>query len=113
MLVPALDRFSARLDPRCVSVAPGSVGSASLSYLVWMMVVMAEVLVLDPVALVDVGAEALESALVSWSSTMAASEFRWLRLVAEYDRRRLFERWECQTCAQWLMWHCSLDLRRP
>ncbi|MEZ5236872.1 MAG: DUF222 domain-containing protein [Acidimicrobiales bacterium] len=76
-----------------------------------MMVVM-EVLVLDPVALVDVGAEALESALVSWSSTMAASEFRWLRLVAEYDRRRLFERCqECQTCAQWLMWHCSLDLR--
>ncbi|MGD9754332.1 MAG: DUF222 domain-containing protein [Acidimicrobiia bacterium] len=72
---------------------------------------MAEVLALDPVALVDVGAEGLESALVSWSSTMAASEFRWLRLVAEYDRRRLYERWECQTCAQWLMWHCSLDLR--
>ena len=90
---------------------PVRVALASLSYLVWMMVVMAEVLALDPVVLVDVGAEALESALVSWSSTMAASEFRWLRLVAEYDRRQLYERWECQTCAQWLMWHCSLDLR--
>ena len=72
---------------------------------------MAEVLELDPAALTDVSADALEPALGSWSATVAASEFRWLRLVAEHDRRRLDERWECRTCAHWLMWHCALDIR--
>ena len=75
------------------------------------VVELADVLRLDDDGLGSLAGERLEWALVSWSSSMAASEYRWLRLVAEFDRRQLYERWECQTCAKWLMWRCSLDSR--
>ncbi|MFN0026363.1 MAG: DUF222 domain-containing protein [Acidimicrobiales bacterium] len=58
-----------------------------------------------------VSAEDLADRLCSWAGSVAASEYRWLKAVAEFDRRGLYERWECRTCAHWLMWRCSLDIR--
>lgn len=66
---------------------------------------------LDGAALAGLPEEALERGLVSWSSTMAASECRWLRLVAEFDRRQRYLHWGCQNSAKWLMWRCGLDQR--
>ena len=39
------------------------------------------------------------------------AEYRWLELVAEYDRRAGHETWGCRTIAHWLSWHCGLDMR--
>ncbi|MCC6435211.1 MAG: hypothetical protein IT196_09300, partial [Acidimicrobiales bacterium] len=70
-----------------------------------------DVLRLEGAELGSLPGEQLERVLVSWSSSMAASEYRWLRLVAEFDRRQLYLRWECQNSAKWLMWRCGLDQR--
>jgi hypothetical protein len=32
-------------------------------------------------------------------------------LVAEFDRRRLYESWECRSAAQWLSWKCAIAPR--
>ncbi|MFN0025772.1 MAG: DUF222 domain-containing protein [Acidimicrobiales bacterium] len=66
---------------------------------------------IDVRTLESVPAEELAERLCSWAGRAAASEFRWLQIAAEFDRRGLYQRWECQTCAQWLMWQCSLDIR--
>lgn len=56
-------------------------------------------------------AEELAARLCSWAGSVSAGEYRWLQIVAEFDRRGLYQRWECHTCAHWLMWQCSLDIR--
>ncbi len=66
---------------------------------------------IDVLSLDAGSAQELADRLCSWAGSVAASEYRWLQLVAEFDRRGLYEKWECRTCAQWLMWQCSLDIR--
>ena len=63
---------------------------------------------------VDVDAtpiERLEAEITELAGHLAATECRWLVLIAEYDRRAGYEAWGCRTCAHWLSWHCALDLR--
>ncbi|HUF34023.1 MAG TPA: DUF222 domain-containing protein [Acidimicrobiales bacterium] len=55
--------------------------------------------------------ERLEAEITSLAGQLAAAECRWLLLVAEMDRRRGWESWECRSCAQWLSWRCGLSLR--
>ncbi len=55
--------------------------------------------------------ERLEAEITELAGHLAAGECRWLRLVAEYDRRAGHETWGCQTVAHWLSWHCGLDMR--
>jgi hypothetical protein len=55
--------------------------------------------------------ERLEAEITALAGHLAAGECRWLRLVAEYDRRAGHETWGCPTVAHWLSWHCGLDMR--
>lgn len=55
--------------------------------------------------------ERLEAEITSLAGQVAAAECRWLLLIAEMDRRRGWESWECRSCAHWLAWTCGLGLR--
>ena len=52
----------------------------------------------------------IEQELVSLASAIAASTCRFLLLVAEFDSRRLWARWECRSAAHWLSWRCGMSL---
>ena len=53
----------------------------------------------------------LEAAITEGAGHLAAFEARWLALVAEFDRREGWVAWGARSCAHWLSWRCSLDLR--
>jgi hypothetical protein len=55
--------------------------------------------------------ERLEAEICELAGHLAAAEARWLALVAEFDRREGWARWECRSCAHWLSWHCAIDVR--
>lgn len=46
--------------------------------------------------------ERLEAEIASLAAHLTAAMCEWLLLVAEYDRRRAFESWECVSMVQWL-----------
>ena len=50
----------------------------------------------------------LESRICSLAGRLAASTGRWLRLVAEFDRRKGWAQWGIKSCAHWLAWACSV-----
>ena len=52
--------------------------------------------------------ERLEMQLKGQAAHVAAAMCRWLLLVAEYDRRGAYERWEQRSCAEWLAFHCGV-----
>jgi hypothetical protein len=45
------------------------------------------------------------------SAHIAAATYRWLRMLAEYDRRRAWAGWGVRSFAHWLSWRCGLDIR--
>lgn len=55
--------------------------------------------------------ERLEAELCTWSANLAAAEFRWFALLAEFDRRDGWQQWECQSCVHWMTWQLGLDIR--
>ena len=55
--------------------------------------------------------ERLEAEICELAGHLAAGEARWLALVAVFDRREGWARWECRSCAHWLAWHCGVDVR--
>src|SRR4051794_25848845 len=73
----------------------------------------------------ELPAERLEAELTTLAAHMHAGMFRFLVMVAEFDRRGggerwggattdrrgLYESWECQTTSQWLVWKCSIAPR--
>ncbi|MEQ1700295.1 MAG: HNH endonuclease signature motif containing protein [Ilumatobacteraceae bacterium] len=67
--------------------------------------------VADPIDLTELPLERLEAELCSWSANLAAAEFRWMALLAEFDRREGWRQWECPSCVTWMCWQLSLDLR--
>lgn len=38
-----------------------------------------------------------------------AATARWLLMIAEFDRRKGWADWDCQSCAHWLSWRCGLS----
>ena len=54
--------------------------------------------------------ERLEAELATMAAHVAAGMGRWLTLVAEFDRRRGYEVWECRSTAHWLGWRCGIGL---
>ena len=38
-----------------------------------------------------------------------AATARWLLMIAEFDRDKVWADWDCQSCAHWLMWRCGLS----
>jgi hypothetical protein len=55
--------------------------------------------------------ERLEAEIAGWNAQLSAATCRWLLLVAEFDRRRGWESWECHNCAHYLDWMCGIDRR--
>ena len=53
---------------------------------------------------------ALEAELCQMAADHAAGTARWLRQVAEYDRRKLWQQWECPSMANWLVCHMGISL---
>jgi hypothetical protein len=53
--------------------------------------------------------EVLESEIRGLAARVAAAMCRFLMAVAEYDRRRAWERWECRDLAGWLSWKCGIS----
>src|SRR3954471_14172793 len=58
----------------------------------------------------QLGGDELEAEITSLASHLAAATCRWLLLVAEFDRRRGYERWEARSTAHWLNWRCGISL---
>jgi hypothetical protein len=59
----------------------------------------------------EVPAERLEAELTTLAAQLHAGMCRFLLLVAEFDRRGLYEGWECRSTAQWLSWKCAISAR--
>ena len=57
----------------------------------------------------SISTERLEAEITTFAAHMTAAMCRWLLLVAEYDRRRGFEQWECVSMAQWLGVHVGIS----
>jgi Domain of unknown function (DUF222) len=55
--------------------------------------------------------EQLEARIQQGAANLTAFEHGWLLDVAEFDRRRGWEPWECRSAAQWLSWQVGLDVR--
>ena len=53
----------------------------------------------------------LEAEIKTLAAHRYAADCRWLLLVAEFDRRKGYERWECRTTAHWLNWHCGVSFQ--
>ena len=53
--------------------------------------------------------DVLESEIRGLSARVAAAMCRFLLAVAEYDRRRGWERWECHDMSGWLSWKCGIS----
>ena len=56
----------------------------------------------------DVPLERLEARICSLAGRLAASTCEWLRLIAEFDRRKGWAQWGVVSCAHWLSWACSV-----
>ncbi|MBW8826401.1 MAG: DUF222 domain-containing protein, partial [Acidobacteria bacterium] len=59
----------------------------------------------------DMPLERLEAEITTLAAHLAAGTCRWLLLVAEFDRRRGWESWECRSTAEWLSWKCGIAYR--
>src|SRR5947207_14309933 len=61
----------------------------------------------------EIPLERLEADITEGAAHLFAGMARWLEQVAEFDRRKGYERWECRSTAFWLNWHCSISIRTP
>jgi hypothetical protein len=59
----------------------------------------------------DVPLDELGDRICELSAHIAAATYRWLRLLAAFDRRGGWAGWGVKSCAHWLSWKCGLDLR--
>ena len=64
-----------------------------------------------PSDLEQLPAEHLEAELTTLAAHVHAGMYRFLVMVAEFDRPELYETWECTTTAQWLSWKCAIAAR--
>lgn len=52
----------------------------------------------------------LEAQITELAGHLNAANYRWLTLIAEFDRRQGWSDWATPSCAHWLNWKCGLDL---
>jgi hypothetical protein len=52
----------------------------------------------------------LEAQITELAGHLNAANFRWLSLIAEFDRRQGWSDGATQSCAHWLNWRCGIDL---
>ena len=58
----------------------------------------------------EVPLERLEAQICSLAGRLAASTCEWLRLIAEFDRRKGWAQWGVVSCTHWLSWACSVGV---
>src|SRR5664279_394092 len=58
----------------------------------------------------EVPLERLEAQICSLAGRLAASTCEWLRLIAEFDRRKGWAQWGVVSCSHWLSWACSVGV---
>ena len=63
----------------------------------------------ETTSLSGMATERLEAEISTWAGHLAAATCHWLLLVAEYDRRKAYEVWECVSMAQWLGVHVGIS----
>ena len=63
-----------------------------------------------PVVLAEVATERLEAEICELAGQIAAATARWVLLVAEYDDRKGWAEWGCQSAAHWLSWKCGVGI---
>ncbi len=52
--------------------------------------------------------ERLEAEITTLAAHLAAATCRWLLMLAEYERRRAFDAWECVSMEHWLSIHAGI-----
>ena len=52
----------------------------------------------------------LEAQITELAGHLNAANYRWLSLIAEFDRRKGWADSATQSCAHWLNWKCGIDL---
>jgi Domain of unknown function (DUF222) len=52
----------------------------------------------------------LEAQITELAGHLNAANYRWLSLIAEFDRRQGWSDGASQSCAHWLNWKCGIDL---
>ena len=52
----------------------------------------------------------LEAQITELAGHLNAANYRWLALIAEFDRRQGWSDGATQSCAHWLNWKCGIDL---
>jgi hypothetical protein len=57
----------------------------------------------------EVPLERLEARICSLAAQLASSTCEWLRLVAEFDRRKGWAEAGIKSCSHWLSWSCSVS----
>ncbi|HKB50199.1 MAG TPA: DUF222 domain-containing protein [Solirubrobacterales bacterium] len=62
-------------------------------------------------ALLDAPTDWIEREIGELAAHIAAATYRWLELVAEFDRRSAHEAWGFRSCGAWVAWRCSIDPR--
>src|SRR5713226_2236205 len=53
--------------------------------------------------------ERLEAQICELAGHLTAATCRFLVLLADFDARRGWARWEMSSCAEWLSWKCQLS----
>lgn len=53
-------------------------------------------------------AEQLADEIRALAAHIDAAKARWLALVAEFERRKLWAEWGARSCAEWVAWQCGL-----
>src|SRR5260221_14291432 len=62
-------------------------------------------------ALLDAPTDWIGREIGELAAHIAAATYRWLELVAEFDRRSAHEAWGFRSCGAWVAWRCSIDPR--
>ena len=52
----------------------------------------------------------LAAQITELAGHLNAAHYRWLSLIAEFDRRRGWSDGATQSCAHWLNWKCGIDI---
>jgi Domain of unknown function (DUF222) len=52
----------------------------------------------------------LEAQITELAGHLNAAHYRWLSLIAEFDRRHGWSDGSTQSCAHWLNWKCGIDI---
>src|SRR3984957_14628927 len=63
-----------------------------------------------PPPAISISLEELEAQITELAGHLNAANYRWLSLIAEFDRRHGWSDGGTQSCAHWLDWECGHDL---